>query len=80
MPDDLSIAAIGAFERTLTTPSPFDEFLRGDSDALSAAEQRGLKVFVTAGGVALPIRSKGFKPSSAPTFFRCAEDLIETSA
>ncbi|TNF91998.1 MAG: c-type cytochrome, partial [Gammaproteobacteria bacterium] len=34
--------AIAAFERTLITPSRFDDFLNGDADALSAAEQKGL--------------------------------------
>ncbi len=38
--------AIGAFERTLITPSRFDDFLRGDENALNAAEKRGLKKFV----------------------------------
>ncbi|SFU27493.1 cytochrome c peroxidase [Nitrosomonas eutropha] len=41
--------AIGAFERTLITPSRFDDFLRGDENALSAAEKRGLKKFVRMG-------------------------------
>lgn len=40
--------AIAAFERTLITPSRFDDFLKGDSQALSAAEQAGLKVFIKA--------------------------------
>jgi cytochrome c peroxidase len=38
--------AIAAFERTLITPSRFDDFLNGDADALSAAEQRGLRTFI----------------------------------
>jgi len=38
--------AIAAFERTLITPSRFDDFLEGDADALSEAEQRGLKSFI----------------------------------
>jgi cytochrome c peroxidase len=42
-------AAVGAFERTLTTPSRFDEFLRGKTDALSAAERRGLRIFIDTG-------------------------------
>jgi cytochrome c peroxidase len=33
--------AIGAYERTLLTPSRFDEYLGGKIHALSAAEQRG---------------------------------------
>ena len=38
--------AIAAFERTLITPARFDEFMNGDSGALSEAEQRGLNVFL----------------------------------
>ncbi len=38
--------AIAAFERTLITPSRFDDFLNGDVDALSETEQRGLKTFI----------------------------------
>ena len=38
--------AIAAFERTLITPSRFDDFLQGDVQALTEAEQRGLKSFL----------------------------------
>ncbi len=38
--------AIAAFERTLITPSRFDDFMNGDADALSEAEQRGLNAFL----------------------------------
>jgi cytochrome c peroxidase len=38
--------AIAAFERTLITPSRFDDFMNGDAGALSEAEQRGLKAFI----------------------------------
>jgi len=38
--------AIAAFERTLITPARFDDFLSGDADALSEAEQRGLETFL----------------------------------
>ena len=41
--------AIGAFERTLLTPSRFDQYLKGDDQALSQAEKNGLKEFVGAG-------------------------------
>ena len=41
--------AIGAFERTLVTPSKFDKFLAGDEKALSADEQEGLKTFIDKG-------------------------------
>ncbi len=38
--------AIAAFERTLITPSRFDDFLNGDSHALKEDELRGLKIFI----------------------------------
>ena len=38
--------AIAAFERTLRTPSRFDDFLNGDAKALSQLEQQGLKTFI----------------------------------
>ena len=43
--------AIGAFERTLLTPSRFDEYLKGKKDALTSAEKTGLKRFVETGCV-----------------------------
>lgn len=41
--------AIGAFERTLVTPSKFDEFLNGNPDALNEQEKSGLKLFKSVG-------------------------------
>ena len=41
--------AIGAFERTLSTPSKFDRWLKGEDAALSAAELEGLGTFVSTG-------------------------------
>lgn len=41
--------AIGAFERTLLTPSRFDTFLEGDTEALTADEKKGLEIFITTG-------------------------------
>lgn len=41
--------AIGAFERTLLTPSRFDKFLEGDNTALSAQELTGLETFMSTG-------------------------------
>jgi len=38
--------AIAAFERTLITPSRFDDFMNGDAAALSKLEQRGLNTFL----------------------------------
>lgn len=40
--------AIAAFERTLITPGRFDDFLNGDSQALTEAEKEGLKTFIKA--------------------------------
>lgn len=42
-------SAIGAFERTLLTPSRFDAFLSGDQAALNAQELRGLNAFINRG-------------------------------
>lgn len=41
--------AIGAFERTLLTPSRFDDYLKGDEKALNDTEKRGLQKFVHMG-------------------------------
>lgn len=41
--------AIGAFERTLVTPSKVDAFLAGKSAALNAAEKAGLSLFLEVG-------------------------------
>lgn len=41
--------AIGAFERTLLTPSRFDDFLKGDENALNDTEKRGLQKFISTG-------------------------------
>lgn len=41
--------AIGAFERGLTTPSRWDDYLNGQTDALTAAELHGLDVFMSRG-------------------------------
>jgi cytochrome c peroxidase len=41
--------AIGAFLRTLTTPSRFDRFLEGDTAALDEKEQQGLRTFLNRG-------------------------------
>lgn len=43
--------AIANFERTLITPSRFDDFLNGDVKALSIDEQKGLKLFIDKGCV-----------------------------
>ena len=41
--------AIGAYERTLVTPSPFDAYLEGKDGALSAAAEKGLHEFMQQG-------------------------------
>ena len=41
--------AIGAFERTLLTPSRFDEYLVGNQDALTEQEIIGLQTYMDAG-------------------------------
>lgn len=41
--------AIGAFERTLLTPSRFDQYMQGDSKAISPVEKSGLLAFVESG-------------------------------
>lgn len=44
--------AIGAFERTLMTPSRFDRYLKGDDSALTPDEKRGAQLFVETGCIA----------------------------
>ena len=41
--------AIGAYERVLLTPAPFDRYLTGDTKALNAQAQRGLDKFMSVG-------------------------------
>jgi len=43
--------AIGAYERTLVTPSPFDAYLAGKVSALSPAARAGLEKFINMGCV-----------------------------
>ncbi|MDD5716576.1 MAG: cytochrome-c peroxidase [Sulfuricurvum sp.] len=40
---------IAVFERTLVTPSRYDDFLNGNLKALNKAEQKGLKTFIDKG-------------------------------
>ena len=45
--------ALASFQRTLNTPnSPFDRYLRGDDDAMSDQQKRGMKAFVDNGCLA----------------------------
>ncbi len=47
---DNAAKAVAAFERTLITPnSPYDRFVKGDSSALSAQQQRGMDKFAATG-------------------------------
>src|SRR5262249_46412609 len=41
--------AIGAYERTLVTPSPFDRYLAGDVNALSPKARGGFDIFINTG-------------------------------
>src|SRR5262249_12828819 len=44
--------AVGAYERTLVTPSPFDAYLTGNQEALSPTARAGLEKFINTGCVA----------------------------
>ena len=46
---DNMATAIGAFERGLMTPGPFDAFMNGDLKALDKAQQAGLAAFLSKG-------------------------------
>ncbi len=43
--------AVGAFERTMITPAPFDAFLGGTKDAMTAQQKKGLGTFIDQGCV-----------------------------
>jgi cytochrome c peroxidase len=44
--------AVGAYERTLVTPSPFDAYLAGNQEALPPTAKAGLEKFINTGCVA----------------------------
>jgi cytochrome c peroxidase len=52
-PDPVTIGnwgkAIGSYERTLLTPSRFDEYLAGNAEGLSEPERQGLRTFMDTG-------------------------------
>ncbi|MCU1337574.1 MAG: ccpA [Bryobacterales bacterium] len=52
-PDPVTIGnfgkTIGAYERTLMTPARFDEYLAGNTEALSEPERQGLRIFMDTG-------------------------------
>ena len=60
-------STIGLFERTLVTPSRYDDFLNGKKDALTKKEKEGLNVFIDKGcvtchsGIALGGEMKPFE-------------------
>jgi cytochrome c peroxidase len=41
--------AIGAYERTLVTPSRYDDYLNGDEKAMTPEEKDGMKIFIEKG-------------------------------
>ena len=49
---DLIADTIATFEKTLVTPARYDDFLRGNTKALSKAEQEGLELFIDKGCIA----------------------------
>jgi cytochrome c peroxidase len=64
---DNMAGAIEAFEATLLTPdSPFDLYLKGDQNALTAAEKEGLAIFMDKGcvtcHVGINIGGEGYYP------------------
>ncbi len=64
-------STIGIYERTLVTPSRYDDFLNGKKDALTPKEQEGLAIFIETGctachvGIALGGKMQPFDLSSA---------------
>ncbi|MBW2229882.1 MAG: c-type cytochrome [Deltaproteobacteria bacterium] len=48
---DNMASAIGAFERGLLAPSPFDAFVSGDDEAISAKAVKGANLFIASGCV-----------------------------
>jgi cytochrome c peroxidase len=46
---DNFVNAIAEFEKTLVTPGPFDKYLKGDENALTADQKAGLKIFKDTG-------------------------------
>jgi cytochrome c peroxidase len=67
---DKVASTIGIFERTLVTPSRYDDFLNGDIKALTKAEQEGLSIFIETGcsachvGIAIGGKMQPFDLSS----------------
>lgn len=86
----LVATTIGIFERTLVTPSRFDEFLAGNETALDVAEKRGLSLFINKGcvtchsginlgGVLAPFEvANKYKFASVGDFKGDANDMVKT--
>ena len=76
--------AIATFERTLVTPSRYDDFLNGDKKALNKQEQKGLRKFIDKGcvtchnGIALGGSLKPFELKSKYKF-RDVGDFLKTN-
>lgn len=45
-------AALGAFERTLLTPTKWDDYLKGNANALNEQERKGVRAFMDNGCIA----------------------------
>jgi len=58
---------IGDFERTLVTPSRYDDYLNGNENALSKEEKEGLKVFIDKGCASCHNDFKGDKNGMVKT-------------
>ncbi|MDR1976449.1 MAG: cytochrome-c peroxidase [Campylobacteraceae bacterium] len=67
-------SVIGVFERTLVTPAPYDDFLNGNENALSAKQKEGLDLFMEKGctachnGIALGGTMQPFQVASQYKF------------
>ncbi|MGI0407140.1 cytochrome-c peroxidase [Helicobacter himalayensis] len=46
---ELIAETIGVFERTLVTPSPFDDYMNGNNNALNKQQKEGLVLFIDKG-------------------------------
>ena len=62
--------AIGAYERTLISPSRFDEYLGGKSDALTPEERKGLRTFIDTGCTQCHA-GRGLRRDGVPQVRRC---------
>ncbi len=64
---DLITKAIASYERTLITPnSPYDRFVKGDKQALTAEQQAGMKLFEAVGCASCHSGANFSGPTMAP--------------